>query len=599
MAVVHTTRGELPDARALVYEECTRQLLIQWEAERSVLGQSQRTDLRTALEVAEVTLYNALQEVAYHAHERQAGDPKRGGAALVTEDLLRADLWAAFDDEAKVRTFLSYCESANGLLLWQGVAPLPDAPPDSPPRRVYAFPHLTFQEYLAARYLGRMANLGEKARLHLDRSDRWREVVMLLGEHICFRDGNYEQMDALLNALAPDPFPAQPSPQDWRALWMAGDLLMLYRRAFPRRGEQHGRIPHGLARLLKSGALTSIERAAAGGALARLGQEGAGDPRFDPQRLYLPSRADSLDDPLQLPDLWGFIHIPAGPFLMGSRRDDPGARENEFEQHVLELPDYYLARYPVTVAQFRLFVECTGYKVRDSDSLRGLSNHPVNWITWYEARDYCRWLDGELKAAAARRLEQAAALPPAEALFCRRLAQDGWQITIPSEAEWEKAARGPLPGAAPATSPSLSVSSLAPATPPSLSVSEREGGWGDERGRLYPWGFTFSSDCANTKETGLDAISPVGCFPQGQSVYGLLDMSGNVWEWTRSQYCSYPYDPQDGRETPPSSNDVWMAVRGGAYYSEPQSARCAFRFGDDPDLRLRYYGFRVVLLLCR
>jgi formylglycine-generating enzyme required for sulfatase activity len=563
MAVVHTTRGELPDARALVYEECIRQLLIQWEAERPVMGKSKRTDLRTALDIPEITLNNALQEVAYHAHDRLSDQPDRSRAALVTEDLLWADLCMAFDSEEKVRIFLTYCEGANGLLLWQGVAPLPDAPPDSPPRRVYTFPHLTFQEYLAARYLGRKVNLGEEVRSHLDRSDRWREVVMLLGEHICFRDGNYEVMDNVLTGLAPIQMPKKPNDKDWRALWLAGDLLMLYRRAFPRRADRNNHIVDGLLQLQKHSALTPRERTAAGETLSRLG-----DPRFDLQHWFLPV-SNTFTSGKVHQDVHGFVPIPAGPFLMGSLKSEEDSYEDERDQHELNLPDYYLGRVPVTVAQFQQFVDNVQPKLQGRPNLNVPANHPVVNISWHDALQYCRWLTGKLKELGEQIDGEEDNRSEIERVFWQRIIQENWQVILPSEAEWEKAARGPL----------------APAPYPPV----------------YPWGNKFDPDCANIFETRIGNTSSVGAFPKGRSYYGLLDLSGNVWEWTRSLWGKdisnpeyrYPYDPNDGREKLKAPDNIRRVLRGGSFNSYRWYARCACRYGDFPNFWNYTYGFRV------
>ncbi|HEU5323131.1 MAG TPA: hypothetical protein VFX28_20160, partial [Methylomirabilota bacterium] len=163
MAVVNTHEGDLPDTRAQVYERCVDLLLLRWELERSVLGQPRKQGLLDALGVTRVVLDQALREIAYRAHaSREPGTARQGGrrAALVTEDLLRGILRGYLGDDARVQTFVDYCESANGLLMLQGVAPLPDAPPGAPSRQVYAFPHLTFEEYLAARHVGVLPNVG-------------------------------------------------------------------------------------------------------------------------------------------------------------------------------------------------------------------------------------------------------------------------------------------------------------------------------------------------------------------------------------------------------------------------------------------------------
>jgi formylglycine-generating enzyme required for sulfatase activity len=269
------------------------------------------------------------------------------------------------------------------------------------------------------------------------------------------------------------------------------------------------------------------ERAEAGDVLVKLG-----DPRFREDAWYLP------DEPLL-----GFVEIPEGSFVMGSE-----AREREQPQHELTLPTYYIAHYPVTVAQFRAFVEDSGYEPRDSDSLRGVDNHPVRYVTWYDALAYCDWLTQKLR-------EWEKTPEPLGTL----LRKEGWVITLPSEAEWEKAARG-----------------------------------GEDK-RRYPWGDDPDPNRANYDNTGIGTTSVVGCFPGGGSPCGAEDLSGNVWEWTRSLYEDYPYDPTDGRENLEAGNDVARVLRGGSFLDPAVFVRCAARFRLVPDLRGRYVGFRVVV----
>lgn len=120
--------------------------------------------------------------------------------------------------------------------------------------------------------------------------------------------------------------------------------------------------------------LAARERAACGDTLARLG-----DPRFRPEAWYLP------DEPLL-----GFVEIPDGPFLMGSnKKRDSGAYGNDLRQHKVTLLTYYIARYPVTVAQFQSFVSESRDTSRDPRSLQGLANHPVVYTTWHDALAYC------------------------------------------------------------------------------------------------------------------------------------------------------------------------------------------------------------------
>jgi formylglycine-generating enzyme required for sulfatase activity len=224
------------------------------------------------------------------------------------------------------------------------------------------------------------------------------------------------------------------------------------------------------------------------------------------------------------------VLIPAGDFLMGSDPSvDKYAQEDEQPQHTLYLPDYYLAKTPMTNAQYAAFVQATGHKQsrhwKGEKPPRGKEDHPVVHVSWHDAVAYCNWL--------------------AEVT--------GRPYRLPSEAEWEKGARG-------------------------------------TDGRLWPWGNQWDAKRCNIGGRG---TTPVGAYLQGASPYGLLDMAGNVWEWTRSAYKDYPYDPEDGRE------DLEFAarrvLRGGAFDLNAWYVRCAFRGGTDLVYFSRYYGFRVVV----
>ncbi|MCG2786089.1 MAG: formylglycine-generating enzyme family protein [Anaerolineae bacterium] len=114
-------------------------------------------------------------------------------------------------------------------------------------------------------------------------------------------------------------------------------------------------------------------------------------------------------------------------------------------------------------------------------------------------------------------------------------------------------------------------------------------------GRNYPWGEKADPNRANYDATSIGGTSPVGAFPGGACPYGLLDMSGNVWEWTRSEgYKEYPYKPDDGREDL-SRKDVSRPLRGGSFDDNEDPLRCAFRYWLGPDRRYGRYGFRVMV----
>jgi formylglycine-generating enzyme required for sulfatase activity len=291
-------------------------------------------------------------------------------------------------------------------------------------------------------------------------------------------------------------------------------------------------------RLLEGGQIQPRERAEAGDVLGKLG-----DPRFNPDHWHLPRD-----------DMFGFVHIPAGPFLMGSDPEkDSDARDNEQPQHEVALPDYYLARYPVTVAQYRAFANASGYDKFDKDALEEPPNRPVRYVSWHDALAYAQWLGQELSAAS-RQWAAKDDLGEVEQAFWQGLAEGDLGVTLPSEAEWEKAARG------------------------------------DEDGRIYPWGDQADPNCANYSATGIGTTSAVGSFPDGASPYGLLDLSGNVWEWTRSLKQEYSYKPGDGREELETGGS--RVLRGGAVNNNTRRLRCASRYWAYPDDGFNY-GFRV------
>lgn len=245
-------------------------------------------------------------------------------------------------------------------------------------------------------------------------------------------------------------------------------------------------------------------------------------------------------------DLLGFVEIPAGPFLMGSDpAADPLAFENErwserSVQGAPDLPTFYIGRYEVTVAQYRAFVEATGYAV-DERALQGPPDHPVTFVSWPDALAYARWLGATLREA------------PGTPEPLRSLLRDGWRVSLPSEAEWEKAARG-------------------------------------SDGRLFPWGDEARPDRANF---GAASARPVGSFDCPECPYGLADMSGNVWEYTRSPYQPYPYDETDDLEN--LEADALWVMRGGGFADGEQNVRAAIRGGADPGVRREFIGFRVAI----
>ena len=246
-------------------------------------------------------------------------------------------------------------------------------------------------------------------------------------------------------------------------------------------------------------------------------------------------------------DLFGFVEIPAGPFTMGSDPAvDPRAFENERwsagqVQGSVDLPAYAIGRYEVTVAQFRAFAETSGGTFAP-ETLSGGLDHPVGAVSWPDALAYARWLDTTLR--------DWSGTPPR----LREWLAAGWRITLPSEAEWEKAARG-------------------------------------ADGRVYPWGDVPKRDRANFG--GADGPTPAGSFDCPECPFGLSDMSGNVWELTRSPYQPYPYDETD--DAGDLAADALFVMRGGSFMDPEGNVRAAVRGGADPGVRRPFIGFRIVI----
>ncbi|HZF10799.1 MAG TPA: SUMF1/EgtB/PvdO family nonheme iron enzyme [Thermoanaerobaculia bacterium] len=535
MASLHAWRGgSLPERREELYAEAVELLLNTWERQRMTLdrkGQSVQIEPSLAewLRVDRQEVRQALEELAFEAHGAQ---PDQEGTADVEEGkLVGRLLHLSRNPGADAVQLLTYLRDRAGLLVERGVG-------------VYTFPHRTFQEYLAACHLTGGSFPEEAARLGREDPGRWREAVLLAGAKAA--RGAVSSAWQLADALCfQEPGgPGTGLEDEWGAL-LAGQVLAESAdlgRVSGANAVKLDRVRRWLLQLMRTDTFPVLERAAAGRALATLG-----DPRFDTNYWYLPREP-----------LLGFVKVSAGPFQMGSNKGDPGAYENEIPRHEVHLPQFYIARYPVTLAQFRAFVEASGYEPADPCSLKGLANHPVVRVTWYDAIAYCRWLAERLRELAQER-------KVGEGGLWAALAADELRVCLPSEAEWEKAARG-------------------------------------SDGRLYPWGNEADPNRANYAETGLLRTSAVGSFVGGSSPNACEDMGGNVEEWTRSVFgelggpaFGYPYVAEDGRENIEASSQHMRVVRSGMFAFISRSIRCARRNWINPTYRLDFTGFRVVL----
>jgi formylglycine-generating enzyme required for sulfatase activity len=275
-----------------------------------------------------------------------------------------------------------------------------------------------------------------------------------------------------------------------------------------------------------------------------------------------------------------FLPVPAGEFTMGSSEAQIDAalelcnkfRNNECErswfetetpQHQVYVDDFWIMQTEVSNAQWQRFMQASGYDEpaywteagwvwRQSENVTqprcwedgdlNQAQQPVFCVSWYEAVAYSRWLASE----------------------------SGLEVRLPTEAEWEKAARG-------------------------------------ADGRIFPWGDEWDGsrlnycdvNCENDwrdsdVDDGYRHTAPVGGYAAGASPYGALDMAGNVWEWTSTLYQEYPYNADDGREEL-EGDACCLVLRGGSWDNDPVVLRPAFRYWGLPLYRLVYLGVRLVV----
>jgi formylglycine-generating enzyme required for sulfatase activity len=257
--------------------------------------------------------------------------------------------------------------------------------------------------------------------------------------------------------------------------------------------------------------------------------------------------------------LW--CYVPAGEFIMGSDKN----YDDEKPQHTLTLPDFYMSRYLVTYQQYQAFENAPdfaderwwvgfpeGEKHKKYDQEFQFANHPCETVTWYCAMAFGRWMTYHTE-----KLQLPLLVWDNTAREIIEAPYQHMKITLPSEAEYEKMARG-------------------------------------EQGLIYPYGNDFDPNKANTFVTALKMTSAVGVFPAGESPYGVSDASGNVWTWTRSIYKNYKYDNNDGREDKKDDMRSIRSLRGGCWFTVEDRVRASYRYDSDPFNADDFIGFFVV-----
>ncbi|MCK5055530.1 MAG: SUMF1/EgtB/PvdO family nonheme iron enzyme, partial [Candidatus Aminicenantes bacterium] len=252
-----------------------------------------------------------------------------------------------------------------------------------------------------------------------------------------------------------------------------------------------------------------------------------------------------LGDPRIRPVPENMIKVEKGEFIRGS---DAG-RKREKPVRTIYLDAYMIGKYPVTNEEYKNFIDDGGYanedfwtpegwqwkekeKIRESlfwhDRKWNGPNFPVVGVSWYEACAYVEWLSHKT----------------------------GEKYRLPTEAEWEKAARG-------------------------------------EDGRTYPWGEGIDKNKCNYDETGLNRTGPVGIFPDGKSPYGCFDMAGNVWEWCSDWHDEKYYKKSPDKNPEGPATGVLRVLRGGDWVNDASHVRAAYRDRDVPSSRWYDIGFRL------
>ena len=521
MASLHAWRGgNLPERREELYADTVDLLLDQWESPKLVRGSDGKPvvvepSLSEWMKVDRAAVRKLLEHLAFEAHRDQ---PDLTGTADISQERLASGLVAlAANPDVKPARVIEYVRDRAGLLTARGVG-------------VYTFPHRTFQEYLAACYLTDHGFPDDLADLVLADGQRWREVALLAGAKAA--RGTISAAWNLAEALCCKDAGPRPAPREYLAALLAaqtlienGGLLNVSERNRPKAAC----IRSWLHTIADRGALGPVDRAAAGDALAAMGDD---RPGVGLRPAGLPAIEWCL--------------VPEGKFTMGSNDNSLALFGKETPQDRVKLNAFQIGRFPITNAQYDAFVQDGGYTpkwrkcwTRDGWAWKGnreapeklggvfyLPNHPVVMVSWYEAHAFCNWLGEKL----------------------------GMAVSLPTEAQWEKAARG-------------------------------------DAGRTYPWeGEQITPEHANYEATGFNSTAAVGIFPKGASPCGALDMSGNVWEWCgtkwRDNYGRLEDNDPEGKER--------RVLRGGAFFDNARLVRCAVRYGDDPYARVRSVGFRVV-----
>ena len=480
-------------------------------------------------------------------------------------ECLQAIAWAMFEDEEGVRRTIGRSEAAEVVRPLLGIS-TPDALAYLDDEELHSgilvsrmegeveFWHLTFQEYLAALELASLSapEYGPRieGKLH---APGWSELILLLGG--CLRRVGIRRAAELIRSILAGDDSLNGTA---RAVGLVGRIL-------------HDIAPYGGDPAHNTGYDEALRRTLA-----------VFEPVTDSELTTRIEVADALGQAgdIRLSDGARWLDVPAGRFWRGSDQS-----ENEKPEGWVELPAFRIARWTVTVGEYRRFVtdgdgydnrawwDDDGWSWREREGVsspsgweqqKEKSSYPVTGVSWSEADAYCRW-----RTSVERDLPR------------------GHVVRLPTEAEWEKAARG---------------GELLAAGEPNPDPK-----------RAYPWPGEFDEAKASYRQ-----LTPVGCYPAGHGPYGAWDQAGNIWEWCLDGFDPKAYAKQRQDGATPVDPAVAIArapelslaivrggqveqvtsrarlLRGGSWLGVAGNLRCSYRVRNHPSYRGDYVGFRCV-----
>ncbi|MGD9162405.1 MAG: SUMF1/EgtB/PvdO family nonheme iron enzyme [Desulfobacteraceae bacterium] len=491
IALVHRDRGTLPNRRVELYDECTNVLLEKWDRAKG---------LETLLNAGEAR--QILQPVALWLHEEEE---RRSAPMEEILEVIQEPLNEMVRTDVDPEKLMQNIRDRSGIFMGYS-------------ETEYGFAHHSFQEYLAAEEI---RNKDKISMLVENYNNKWwREVILL-----CLALNNPSVIEKFLKKIINTGHFKSDISLISDAL---NDSILKPLKPFWSALEKEG-----LSQQTKDNIIRLVKKFGGDGAVKMLEQKKVISVVTHAATVTIKRKEPVLDEGniiLNPTDNSKLALIPACTFLYGSREDDKLARSNEKPQRSLHLDDYYMDVFAVTNNQYCEFLNKMNpdkellnkwinldgkygkEKCRVSNKSgkyivqKGYDDYPVIYVSWHGADAYAKW--------AGKRL--------------------------PTELEWEKAARG-------------------------------------NNGYVYPWGDKFDKNQCNSRESQREMTSRVDQYPEGRSFYGCYDMAGNVWEWTSSFY-------DDDKDT--------YVVRGGSWDDDAEGCRCAIRFNGDPGGRSVIIGFR-------